>query len=171
VLQKLGESVESLALQMDRNGDSRSLPTVVATLKQMASGQQPVSAEVWAFASALDRHSVVGRHFKQWKVTRDGLEARDGTYFIAADRLHRLRMGTDLYSSPIHMAEKNWVDVPDFLDAYQAAMLRHQPNHYDVDRMARSRLAAEKEWRKCQAFERRLPKKEVYTINELLAAL
>jgi hypothetical protein len=53
---------------------------------------------------------------RQWAVTSYGIEARDGTYPIAKDRLWHnedTRQGGWI----CHMAEKNWVDIFDFAEA------------------------------------------------------
>ncbi|MBP0447697.1 hypothetical protein J8J14_23365 [Roseomonas sp. SSH11] len=127
--------------------------------------------------ATFEQRCILGRRFKQWDVTDYGLEALDGTCAIPAGSVSRLRQGTDLYSLPIHMAEKNWVDLPDFLSAFQIALLRHQSAQYDAERMVLTRLAAEQERRECEAFQRRLPRKEAgdifptYTLQEIQAAM
>src|SRR5260370_36187098 len=50
----------------------------------------------------------------QWAVTSFGIEARDGTYTIAKDRLWE---NEDLHGWVRHMAGKCWVDVQDFSEA------------------------------------------------------
>ena len=55
---------------------------------------------------------------RQWAVTRLGLECRDGTYFIAADRLDE---NEAQYGWVRHMSGKNWVDLPDFAEALRIA--------------------------------------------------
>ncbi|PSC02684.1 hypothetical protein SLNSH_22745 [Alsobacter soli] len=57
----------------------------------------------------------------QWVVTDEGVEARDGTYFIAKDRL---REDEPHWSWEQQMAEKDWVDVHDFAAAM--AFARHK---------------------------------------------
>jgi hypothetical protein len=60
---------------------------------------------------------------RQWAVTAYGLEARDGTYALAADRLLE-----DLpdYSKILHMAGKEWVDLEDFVTAFLVALTLHE---------------------------------------------
>lgn len=58
----------------------------------------------------------------QWAVTEDGIECRDGTYFIAA---HRLRDEEPQYSWMRHMAEKDWVNLSDFNVAFAVACYVH----------------------------------------------
>ena len=60
---------------------------------------------------------------RQWAVTAYGIEARDGTYAIAARRLAEKR-GT-VPDWPLHMAEKNWVDTNDFNTAFLVALALH----------------------------------------------
>ncbi len=82
---------------------------------------------------ATDTASVINRgeplHEKiwqdrQWAVTEYGIEARDGTYTIAAERLSETCefRGQRLPFWPLHMAEKSWVDVHDFCTAFLAAL-------------------------------------------------
>jgi hypothetical protein len=51
---------------------------------------------------------------RQWSVTGYGVEARDGTYPIPKKQLWE-RNGSHGWEE--HMAEKNWVDMRDFLAA------------------------------------------------------
>lgn len=60
---------------------------------------------------------------RQWSVTRFGLEARDGLYAIPVDALAH-GAGADR-SWPEHMAEKGWVDQPDFVTAWIVALALH----------------------------------------------
>jgi hypothetical protein len=48
---------------------------------------------------------------RQWAVTAYGVECRDGTYYVKKDRLWE---NDEDHSWVHHMAEKNWVDLPDF---------------------------------------------------------
>lgn len=61
---------------------------------------------------------------RQWAVTEYGIEARDGTYPIKAERLSETReyMGQQLLDWPLHMAEKDWVDIHDFCTAFLVAL-------------------------------------------------
>jgi hypothetical protein len=57
---------------------------------------------------------------RQWAVTRDGIEARDGTY-----ALERKRLTEDFdvrYSWVEHVGTKGWVDIEDFTTAYLVAI-------------------------------------------------
>jgi hypothetical protein len=60
---------------------------------------------------------------RQWAVTASGLEARDGTYALAADRLLE-----DLpdYSKVLHMSEKTGVDIEDYATAFLVACALHE---------------------------------------------
>jgi hypothetical protein len=53
----------------------------------------------------------------QWAVTKYGIECRDGTYVIEADRYEDCQ--------PVgwvrHMGAKDWVDLPDFAEALRIA--------------------------------------------------
>lgn len=62
---------------------------------------------------------------RQWSVTAYGIEARDGTYTIAADRLDE---GADEHADlgwPAHICEKDWVDTEDFCTAWLVALAMH----------------------------------------------
>ncbi len=59
---------------------------------------------------------------RQWAVTAHGIEALDGTYAIASDRLKHDDECCDWLR---HMAVKNWVDEKDFAEAVFRARLRH----------------------------------------------
>ena len=58
----------------------------------------------------------------QWSVTEHGIERRDGTYFIAKDRLLEDLPG---FSWPEHMAGKIWVDIDEFTTAWLVALVLH----------------------------------------------
>ncbi|TGP69186.1 hypothetical protein EN868_11200 [Mesorhizobium sp. M2D.F.Ca.ET.225.01.1.1] len=76
-------------------------------------------------------------HSGQWVVTGDGMTG-DGWYFIAADRLEERRgsgQGTGHYDWPLHMVDKTWVDVEQFLAAITVALERHCPG-YDREELA-----------------------------------
>ena len=58
---------------------------------------------------------------RQWAVTAYGVECRDGTYWIEADRIWEEE---DRYGWVRHMGEKEWVDLPDFAEALRIARRR-----------------------------------------------
>lgn len=58
----------------------------------------------------------------QWAVTTAGIECRDGTYFIAAKRLHE---SEPTWSCCKQMAEKAWVNQADFQLAFAVACWVH----------------------------------------------
>jgi hypothetical protein len=65
----------------------------------------------------------------QWAVTEDGIESiKPGTtYPIEAHRLlERHGVGGDkFYDWPVHMAQKTWVDIEAFIDAFSRALRLH----------------------------------------------
>jgi len=63
----------------------------------------------------------------QWKVTRDGLSTINAEYFIEAARLLETteRNGETLYDWPVHLAEKEWVDIVAFDRAFRMALKHH----------------------------------------------
>ena len=69
-------------------------------------------------------HAVLWRG-RQWAVTIYGLEARDGCYAIAADRVAEVWSPNGEPAWPLHMSEKIWVDVPDFVTAWLVALSLH----------------------------------------------
>jgi hypothetical protein len=58
---------------------------------------------------------------RQWAVTEYGVEARDGTYPID---YRRLWLSEGRHGWVEHMSEKDWVDVPDFVEALRLARKR-----------------------------------------------
>ena len=62
---------------------------------------------------------------RQWSVTEHGIECRDGTYYIAADRLTETRGKEGIPTWPPHVCGKTWVDAPDFCTAFIVALALH----------------------------------------------
>lgn len=61
---------------------------------------------------------------RQWAVTSYGIERRDGTYAIEADRLAQGHIpGVPFW--PAQLAGKTHTDLPDFLTAYLVAVALH----------------------------------------------
>lgn len=62
----------------------------------------------------------------QWKVLDDGVEAKTGFpgYDFAINRVFEItsRGAKTFYDWPIHMAEKIWVDLPLFIEAFEKAV-------------------------------------------------
>lgn len=92
-------------------------------------GDTPVEydkSEVVCRGDALSRVFWQGR---QWAVTALGIECRDGTYFIAAERLREDMTPANVSAGwagwPVHMSGKNWVDMDDFITAWLVAMALH----------------------------------------------
>lgn len=65
-----------------------------------------------------ERLDTVWWQGRQWAVTEYGIECRDGSYQIEADRLSEPDWGP-------HMKEKEWVDFDDFATAYFVACALH----------------------------------------------
>lgn len=74
----------------------------------------------------------------QWAVTDYGMEAvssdRTPPYEIDAGRLDETsdRTAGTVYGWPVHMAEKNWVDVAAFNEAFEKALVIHK-SEYDSE--------------------------------------
>jgi hypothetical protein len=68
---------------------------------------------------------------RQWTVDADGIYCPEHDYFIKADRLGETRPGRpgnphDGWPDwPMHLAEKPWVDIDDFLAAFAVALALH----------------------------------------------
>ena len=58
---------------------------------------------------------------RQWAVTSYGIEARDGKYPIKGERVWEDNEGHGWVE---HMAEKEWVDLSDFVEALRLARAR-----------------------------------------------
>ncbi len=63
----------------------------------------------------------------QWIVDEDGVttaEDAESEYWFEADRLLETttRGGTTYYDWPVHMAEKTWVDIEAFIEAFEKAL-------------------------------------------------
>ena len=54
-----------------------------------------------------------------------GIEARDGTYTIAKDRLREGHTNEHPYSWIGHLSGKSWIDLDDFATAYFVAIAMH----------------------------------------------
>jgi hypothetical protein len=64
----------------------------------------------------------------QWAVTTYGLECLTENYAIEKKRLAELRPeSTDLSDWPMHMAEKSWVNLYAFIEAFAKAFDFHKP--------------------------------------------
>ena len=61
---------------------------------------------------------------RQWSVTSDGMEKRDGTYFIDASRLSETH-DDGIPGWLFHMGEKNWLDHDDFATGFFVAIALH----------------------------------------------
>ena len=62
----------------------------------------------------------------QWAVTAFGIEsACKSPYLIEKERLWEFEARNEKYSWSRHMAEKDWVDVADFNEAFQIARRVH----------------------------------------------
>lgn len=91
----------------------------------------------------------------QWKVTDYGIERNDQEsdryfdYDIPKNRLLEplFGMNEEAYSWPMHMSEKNWVDVGAFCDAFRAAMEHHHGIPAGDDMVERSVKLAARSWR------------------------
>lgn len=79
----------------------------------------------------------------QWMVTDYGLEAIAGSaaregltpdYSIEASRLtETVERPEKVYDWPVHMSEKTWVNIGEFIDAFKAA-LDHHAGKYEPPR-------------------------------------
>jgi len=79
------------------------------------------ASEVKCRAESLDEIWWQGR---QWAVTTFGLEKRDGTYAIEANRLTK-GLEDDDSTWVQHMGGKSWIDLEDFTTALFIAIAMH----------------------------------------------
>jgi hypothetical protein len=59
---------------------------------------------------------------QQWAVTAYGIESLDGTYRCDAARLLD---NINVHAWPVHMAEKEWVNIAEFTTAWMVALVMH----------------------------------------------
>lgn len=78
---------------------------------------------------------------RQWQVTQAGLEPVDPIFgvLIPKSQLLSVRCGQSgsLYEWPIHVAEKSWIDIGAFEEAYLFALERSQ-DRFDQTMLDRS---------------------------------
>jgi hypothetical protein len=62
----------------------------------------------------------------QWRVTAYGVESLEPgiTYELPAERFLESSRGA-VYDWPVHMAEKNWIDIEAFIEAFTKALSLH----------------------------------------------
>jgi len=69
----------------------------------------------------------------QWAVTDYGLESIQlpWEYPIAASRLLETRGSADskLYNWPVHLAQKKWIDIEAFIEAFNKALELHEDEY------------------------------------------
>jgi hypothetical protein len=116
----------------------------------------------------------------QWAVTEYGVEAiKDApirntftsTYEIDALRLLEIttRGSTEFYDWPVHLAEKNWVDIDLFIDAFLVALEVHKAKlreQIDLAKLAASFRFARKEAREMIEGEKESSGKFRFTRRE-----
>ena len=90
----------------------------------------------------------------QWEVNEDGLDSCGDAphYEVDAKRLSETtdRLGILYYNWPVHMAEKIWVDIEAFIEAFTKALDIHKgvyPYPKDEEMLERSIVKARKEAR------------------------
>jgi hypothetical protein len=86
----------------------------------------------------------------QWAVTDYGIECLTSYYIIDAKRLGMLtdRSAGILYDWPVHLAEKTWVDLDAFAQAFEFALRHHAKAYkgtFDKARLAASLAVAREE--------------------------
>ncbi len=87
----------------------------------------------------------------QWTLTEDALESNKDEntpeYIIPTERLLETTQREDgtYYDWPLHMAEKTWVQLDDFLEAFSEAVKKYDlPDMLDENMLARSFQRARK---------------------------
>lgn len=95
---------------------------------------------------------------QQWKVEEAGMSTLDDAYWFPMDLLDISLLGRDdLYSWPIHMVDKVWVDFDSFEEAFEKALEIHAPN-YDRKKLATTFAAARAKKEESRLFGERLDK-------------
>jgi hypothetical protein len=89
----------------------RKPPTIVMCDAPVAVRGEPLGVVLWQ-----------GR---QWSVTSDGIERRDGLYVIEKDRLTEDHGGDPPYSWIKHLSHKGVEDIDDFIQVFFAALVLH----------------------------------------------
>lgn len=84
-------------------------------------GNAPVEMDRTPVRQRGDILGTIWWRGRQWAVTSDGVEALDGTYFIAKDRLTENMK----HAWPAHVTQKTWVDREDFCTAWLVALAMH----------------------------------------------
>ena len=93
----------------------------------------------------------------QWRVTASGMESVKPapTYELSANRLLEERDG--YYNWPVHMAEKTWVDIEAFIEAFIKALELHAGKFdgaVDSTKLTASIDKAREEARRSQSFQK-----------------
>ncbi|MGH6774586.1 hypothetical protein [Brucella tritici] len=109
----------------------------------------------------------------QWKVKKCGMSASRYGYFIDRDRIEDRRMSQpDLFSWPLQMASKVWVDLDAFCEAFAHALSIYNPD-FDRDRLHRSieaaRLQKAESIRFSQMADKMFPNRSQMTARDLEA--
>lgn len=75
---------------------------------------------------------------KQWKVTDEGMEAFPVSYHIAAERLGEINSigDEDMADWLFHLPEKEWLDYPDFVQAFFIALDVHEGKYKPLSNKA-----------------------------------
>ncbi len=70
-----------------------------------------------------------------WRVTAQGLESLDESYWVECTRLNEVRPFSDGRRSDwlLHMAEKTWVDLDDFIAAFCVAIAVYRTKLGQID--------------------------------------
>ena len=67
-----------------------------------------------------------------WQITGTGLSSRNQKYEISVAQLDELRdAAAPIAMWPLQMAEKSWVDIGTFTEAFQQALVVHRPDALD----------------------------------------
>jgi hypothetical protein len=82
----------------------------------------------------------------QWAVTNYGLQCLTDPYDIDAERLGKFRLWASpaRYDWPLHLAEKEWVDIVAFCEAFREALRIHGKRYKGKLDMAQLEATIEK---------------------------
>lgn len=96
----------------DGPADKESYAARGITVQTWAEFRDEVQAEEDAFLANAERYdlSTIIEQYRSWAVTDYGVECLESAYAIEKSRIHDIDW-------PLHMAEKQWPDMYDFLQA------------------------------------------------------
>jgi hypothetical protein len=103
--------------------DFKDLPTRFESMVKKLAAPERADPEIEGRVRGESLSEPVVWQGRQWAVTTYGLEKRDGTYQIEANRLWENEENGGWF---YQIGLKNWVDVEDFIQAFTLARAHHR---------------------------------------------